>query len=81
MTQTSNVYGNYLFDLGRYVKELALSAKEQERSATESARQFSSGRLQGLYEVVSLMQQQAIAFDIPLEEIGLADVDPERDLI
>jgi len=35
----------------------------------------------GFHEVVSLMQEQAIAFGIPLDAIGLEGVEPERDLL
>ncbi len=35
----------------------------------------------GLHEAVSLMQQQAVAFDLRLDEIGLEGLDPERDLL
>lgn len=33
------------------------------------------------YEVVSLMQQQAVAFGIEAQSLGLDDISPERDLI
>ncbi len=33
------------------------------------------------YEVLSLMQQQAEAFQLPLEALALEGLDPERDLI
>ncbi len=32
-------------------------------------------------EVFSLLKQQASVFDIDQEEIGLADIEPERDLL
>jgi hypothetical protein len=81
VTETSTIYADYLQDLGRFVKDLALAAKAQKQSATGDDFQFAAGRLMGLHEVVSLMQQQALAFGIPTEDTGLADIDPERDLI
>ncbi len=33
------------------------------------------------YEVVSLMQNQAISFGLPLEDVGLHGIDPDKDLI
>ena len=33
------------------------------------------------YEVLSLMQQQAEAFDLPLNDLGLSGLDPDRELI
>jgi hypothetical protein len=44
-------------------------------------RAFKDDRLTAYYEVVSLMQQQAITFGIELVELSLHDVDPERDLL
>ncbi|WP_214467820.1 hypothetical protein [Microbacterium flavescens] len=42
---------------------------------------FEAGRLFAYVEVISLMQQQAVAFGIDLTELGLDDIDPERDLL
>jgi hypothetical protein len=33
------------------------------------------------YEVVSQMKQRAAAFEFPSEGVGLAGIDPERDLL
>ncbi len=33
------------------------------------------------YEVISLMQQQAEAFGIPLTDINLEGLDPEKDVL
>jgi hypothetical protein len=33
------------------------------------------------YEVLSLMQQQAVAFDLPLQDLALDGLDPDRDLL
>jgi hypothetical protein len=42
---------------------------------------FVEGRAQGYYEVISLMHHQAETFGIPLADLALEDLDPERDLI
>jgi hypothetical protein len=80
LTETASIYADYLIDLTRLVKDLALSAKKQKSSAAGDDLQFASGRLLGLHEVISLMQEQAVAFGIPATDIGLGDIDPERDL-
>jgi hypothetical protein len=41
---------------------------------------FELGRLTVWHEVVSLMQQQALAFGISPADLSLDDVSPERDL-
>jgi len=74
----TTVYKNYLKDLGILIRELALDAKQQ---AVEKDTDFSTGYMAGFHRVVSLMQQQAEAFDIPLEEIGLQEIDADEDLV
>lgn len=73
---------NYLFDLGYEIRRLALQAKAEVASAREpSDREFETGRLMAFNEVVSLMQQQAAGFGIPLTDLRLADIEPDRDLV
>ncbi len=71
----------YIRDLGVLLKEKALEAKEESRSVPEDERAFALGRLMAFHEVISLMQQQARAFGIPLKELGLDDIQPEEDLL
>lgn len=72
---------NYLRDLGDLLKRAALDARRARDAETGDAeRTFETGRLTAYHEVVSLMQQQAVAFDIALTEVSLDDIDPERDL-
>lgn len=79
---SERVADNYLLDLGQLLKEHALAAKQQETGArgTED-HQFQLGRLTAYYEIVSLMQLQAAAFDLPLEALGWSGFDPDRDLL
>jgi hypothetical protein len=72
------IYQNYLKDTCLLIKELALEAKQQ---AQEHGSDFSVGYMAGFHRIVSLMQQQAEAFDIPLEEIGLDEIDADEDLV
>ena len=72
---------NYLRDLGHLLKEDALEAKRDMDSASGDDATFAQGRRLAYYEVISLMQQQAWVFGIPLEEIGLADINPDNDLV
>jgi hypothetical protein len=77
----SNTHANYLLDLGHYVREAAEEAKKQVNSATEDELEFRQGRLMAYYEVVSHMQQQAVAFDLPLTDLHLDGIDPDTDLL
>jgi hypothetical protein len=76
-------YKWYLFDLGLLVKERALEAKQRRESMQpkSDAYMFEAGRLLAFNEVISMMQQQGEGFDIPLEELRLGDVIPDRDLV
>jgi hypothetical protein len=79
----SETHKNYLFDLGLLIKERALEARrKREKSPSGSLeREFDSGRLMAFNEVISIMQQQAEGFEIPLSDLRLNDIEPDRDLI
>jgi hypothetical protein len=72
-----NVYEAYLRDLGFLVRERAENARNTARQSPND--EFESGRVFALYEVISLMQQQAVAFQIPLDKVSLAGIDPDSD--
>jgi hypothetical protein len=77
---SDSLYANYLHDLGVLLLNAARAAKAAAADA-DGDDDFERGRAMALYEVVSLMQQQAAAFGIPLAALGLDDVDPERHLL
>jgi hypothetical protein len=72
---TSN---HYLRDLGPLIVDMARSAKADADSTGDP---FQRGRFMGLYEAVSLLVQQADAFGMDRNQIRLAGIDPERDLL
>ena len=80
MSDVRPTHAFYLRDLGCLVKEAALDVKRSKDGASADQRSYELGRLMAFHEVVSLMQQQALVFQIPLDEICLQDIDPERDL-
>ena len=67
-----------LFDVGRELIERAKAAKAD---AASSRSDYDKGRLFALYEVISLLVQQADAFGVDRVAIGLENVDAERDLL
>jgi hypothetical protein len=71
-------YENFLHDLGILIKEMALEAKQ---NATQDQTDFAFGYMAGFHRVVSLMQQQAEAFGIPLETVALDGIDPDSELV
>ncbi len=73
---------HYLFDLGRLIKEHALSAvEEREKHRDQPGQEFYNGYVLGFHRIVSLMQQQALAFGVDLKDMQLEDVEPDRDLV
>jgi hypothetical protein len=78
----SDMDENYLIDLGMLLKSHALEARSEARAAVNTPDyDFKSGRAFAYYEVISLMIQQADAFQLPREAMRLDDIDPERDLL
>ena len=73
------VFEDYLRDLGRLIREMALDAKAKAEASGGS--EFDVGYMAGFHRVVSLMQQQAEAFDLPLESLALNDLDPDEELV
>jgi hypothetical protein len=62
-------------------RELIDKARATKAEAARSGSDYDKGRHFALYEVISLLAQQADAFGVDRKTIGLADVDPERDLL
>ena len=72
------IYKNYVHDLGFLIKEMALEAR---KTAKQTDSDFAIGYMAGFHRVVSLMQQQAEGFGIPLEELALDGIDPDTELV
>ncbi len=77
-----DAFKHYLRDLGFLVREQAKAAKLRAlETKDDPSHDFELGQSFAWYSVVSLMQQQAVAFEIPLVELALDGVDPDRDLL
>ena len=74
-------HANYLHDLGYLLREAGEEAKQDTETAASTDSAFHKGRLMAYVEVLSLMQQQAVAFGLPLSDLGLDGLNPERDLL
>lgn len=76
-----NKYKNYLITLGEVLTEYALDAKTQKNlSIGTKDEDFKTGYLCGFYRIITLMQQHAEVYEIPLEELGLSALN-DTDLI
>ena len=78
----SSKYSLFLQDLGELIKSEASKVKAKKAQAkSEGDSEFESGQLMGFYSVVSMMKTLAIGFDISDEEMGLENLDPDKDLV
>lgn len=66
-----------------YILDLCIQFKEKAHLCMQSSFKddYELGYSMAMYEVISLLVQQAQVFDIPLVELGLAEIDPERDYL
>jgi len=78
----SDAHRNYLYDLGFELKQDALEARRERDSARQGSEEqaFKSGRLLAFYEIISTMRNRAEGFCIPLSDLRLDDIEPDRDL-
>ena len=74
-------FKNYLIDLIALLKNQAREAKLEADHPKEGYESYNNGYLMALHTVISLMKNQAFSFQIEEKEIGLSDIDPERDLL
>jgi hypothetical protein len=80
MSDSDDAYFLYLKDLVYLAKERARGAKLEASTASGDERAFRDGVLMGWYSIISMMQSQANAFGIPMDTLGLDDIDPDREL-
>lgn len=81
MTQTSDRHALYLKDLIPLLIEKAREARSARDRGSREELVLANERLLAFHEVISLLQQQAVAFGIPFADLGLDRIDPERDLL
>jgi hypothetical protein len=76
----TDTYKNYFRDLVYLLRETGAEARRKSRETGKMC-EFEQGRAMAYVEVLSLMQSQAVAFQLPREDLLLAGFDPERDPI
>jgi hypothetical protein len=75
--------------LEHYIREISCLLKDYARQAKMDADNpkdgdsvdFNAGFLMAYHQVIAVMKNQAPFFDLTQEEINLADIEPEKDLI
>ena len=75
------LYKGYLRDCITLIKKQALETKSELDNPKEDFDDFEKGFLMGYYTVIKLMKDKTFAFDIDQRELGLADIDPDKDLL
>jgi hypothetical protein len=73
---TMSAHANYLRDLGDELRRQAQAARDEARANPGDA--FAQGQA---HAVLSLMQQQAEGYALPLRDLALDGLDPDRDLL
>lgn len=74
-------YKSYLISIGEIIKKYAEEAKKDKESAVGTTHEdFATGYLAGFHRIITLMQQQAEIYEIPLKEMSLDKLN-EIDLI
>jgi hypothetical protein len=79
--EPTSTHARYLFDLGRLLRAEAQEAHDRVEATPGAKSDFAAGEMMTWASVLSIMQPQAVAFDLPLSELGLDGLDPERDLL
>jgi hypothetical protein len=74
-------YKSYLIDLISIIKKQAKEAKLEADNPQEADASYKNGYLMAYHTVIEFMKNQAWVYNIDQEEIGLADIEPERDLL
>ncbi len=73
---------NYIREITFLLKDYAKQAKEEADHPKEGdSAEFNSGFLMAYHQVIAVMKNQAPFFGLTQKEIGLADIEPERDLV
>jgi hypothetical protein len=78
---TDEKYKHYLIDLISLIKSQAIEAKLEADHPKEGYDSFNNGYLMAYHTVIEFMKNQACVFKIDQKEIGLSDIEPERDLL
>lgn len=75
----AETHANYLRDVGAELRDQALAARKYARENRDDG--FAQGVAHGYYVVLSLMLQQANAFQIAPTILKLDGLEPQRDLL
>ncbi len=69
-----NKYEGFCISLGEALHEMTLEAVKGKKSSVQTEKAFNTGYLAAFHRIITLIQQQAEIYDIPLDEISLNDI-------
>ena len=73
---------NYIQEINCLLKDYAKQAKlDADHPKEGDSADFNTGFLMAYHQVIAVMKNQAPFFDLTQEEINLADIEPEKDLV
>jgi hypothetical protein len=73
---------HYIREINCLLKDYARQAKVDTDPLKEGdSADFNAGFLMAYHQVITTMKHQAPFFDLTHEELNLADIEPERDLV
>ncbi len=72
---------NYIREINCLLKDYARQAKMDADHPKEGDADYNTGYLMAYHEVIATIKNQAPFFDLTQEELNLADIEPERDLV
>jgi hypothetical protein len=74
----SAIHQNFLLDLGTLLRERAVDARDKARLGSND---FEDGVAHAYYEVMSLIESQTDAFNLPPEDAGIKGFDVDKELL
>ncbi len=72
---------HYIREISCLIKGYSRQAKIDADDPNKGNSDYNTGYLMAYHEVIAVMKNQAPFFDLTQEDIGLADIEPEKDLI
>lgn len=74
-------FKKYTMDTIAILKKQALEAKKDADNPKDSLKYYAQGVIMGYYSIINLLKHQSFAFCIDQKELGLADINPDVDLL
>ena len=74
-------FRNYTNNLIGLIKKQAMNAKKDVENAKEVLKSYFQGVVMGYHAIINLLKYQAFAFRIDQKELGLANINPDEDLL